>query len=170
VIEGDMAGPGDKIRASDAERDAVIEMLRRHTADGRLTMAEFEERVAEAYAARTRGDLDPVLRELPPLQASPPAGEGRDAQRRRAGRRESAWSARGRRGSLVALLPRVALIAAVIAFGTLMVTQGAWWIVFPLFWIVGGASGRGMACGARHHSTHARGARHRHADDETIRV
>ena len=161
-----MAGPGDKIRASDAERDAVIEMLRRHTADGRLTMAEFEERVAEALAARTRGELDPVLRELPPLQ--PPPSDG--AQRRRAGGRASTGPSRGRRGSIVALLPRVALIAAVIAFGTLMVTQGAWWIVFPLFWIVGGASGRGMACGARHRSTHARGAHHRHADDETIRV
>lgn len=149
-----MAGPGDNIRASDAERDAVIEMLRRHTADGRLTMTEFEERVAEAFAARTRGDLDPVLRELPPLQTPAAPGE-----------RER------RRGSVVALLPRVALIAAVIAFGTLMVTQGAWWIVFPLLWIVGGASGRGMACGTRHRATHAaHRSRYHSAGDETIHV
>jgi hypothetical protein len=167
VIEDDMAGPGDKIRASDAERDAVIEMLRRHTADGRLTMAEFEERVAEAFAARTRGDLDPVLRELPPLPA-PSAPD--ESGRQRAGARGSAWSARRRGRSVAALLPRVALIAAVIAFGTLMVTQGAWWIVFPLIWIVGGASGRGMACGARHRATHAHRSRYHHADDETIRV
>jgi hypothetical protein len=155
-----MAGPGDTIRASDAERDAVIEMLRRHTADGRLTMAEFEERVAEALAARTRGDLDPVLRELPPLQpltspSRPPRAEPR-------------W-----RSSAAALLPRIVPIIAVAAVAALLAFQGVWFAIFPLLWIIGGASRGGMACGSRHRSSrHAHGARHhpRHNETETIRV
>ena len=55
---------GDQ-RASTADRDTVIELLSRHCTDGRLTMDEFEERVAEATAARTGNELAEALRELP---------------------------------------------------------------------------------------------------------
>jgi hypothetical protein len=53
------------LRVSDADRQAVIERLRSHTAEGRLTLEEFEERVEEALLARTGGDLQVVLRDLP---------------------------------------------------------------------------------------------------------
>ncbi len=55
-------------RVSDAEREAVIDELRRHTAAGRLTVAEFGERMDEAHAARTASQLQAALRELPRLQ------------------------------------------------------------------------------------------------------
>lgn len=56
---------GSGVRASDAERDAVVGRLNQAVGEGRLTLAEFSERVELAYAARTRGDLDPLLRDLP---------------------------------------------------------------------------------------------------------
>ena len=59
-----MASPGT-IRVSDTDRNRVIELLKQHTADGRLTLDEFEARVDEALAARTGSDLRTVLRDLP---------------------------------------------------------------------------------------------------------
>jgi hypothetical protein len=56
---------GLQIRASDAEREAVLASLREHTAAGRLTLEELATRVDETYAARTRPELELVLRELP---------------------------------------------------------------------------------------------------------
>jgi hypothetical protein len=53
------------VRASDAERDAVVGRLNQAVGEGRLTMDEFSGRLELAYAARTRGDLDPLLRDLP---------------------------------------------------------------------------------------------------------
>ncbi len=53
------------VRASDAEREAVLTELRQHTDDGRLTLEEFLERLDETYAAKTRRDLRQALRELP---------------------------------------------------------------------------------------------------------
>ncbi len=62
------------LRASDAERDAVAEELARHLQDGRLDAAEFDERVGRAMTARTRGDLDPLLADLPSqVPEQPPA-------------------------------------------------------------------------------------------------
>jgi hypothetical protein len=55
------------LRVSDAEREAVADQLRQHTADGRLTVEEFTSRLDEVYAAKTGRDLRAVLRELPPL-------------------------------------------------------------------------------------------------------
>jgi hypothetical protein len=63
VSEQDSSGSG--VRASDAERDAVVGRLNQAVGEGRLTMDEFSERLELAYAARTRGDLDPLLRDLP---------------------------------------------------------------------------------------------------------
>jgi len=52
-------------RASDAEREAAVRRLRRAVDEGRLTLAEFDERAAAAYAARTRGELDHTVSDLP---------------------------------------------------------------------------------------------------------
>jgi Domain of unknown function (DUF1707) len=53
------------VRASDAERDVVVESLRGHAQAGRLTSDELEERVALALAAKTRDDLAALQRDLP---------------------------------------------------------------------------------------------------------
>jgi hypothetical protein len=56
---------GSDVRASDAERDAAVGRLNQAVGEGRLTMDEFSQRLELAYAARTRGDLEPLLRDLP---------------------------------------------------------------------------------------------------------
>lgn len=53
------------LRASDAERERTVELLRRHSVDGRLTLEEFAERIGVAYEAKTRDELDELTKDLP---------------------------------------------------------------------------------------------------------
>lgn len=53
------------LRAADADREAVAEQLRTAAGDGRLTMEELDERLGLAYAAKTYGELELVVRDLP---------------------------------------------------------------------------------------------------------
>lgn len=55
----------DPIRASDADREAVVATLRDAYTAGRLTLDEFDERMAAAYAGKTWGDLREVTVDLP---------------------------------------------------------------------------------------------------------
>ena len=64
-------GKNPDLRVSDAERDGIAADLGRHFQDGRLDQAEFGQRVADALAARTRGDLDALVADLPPLVPGP---------------------------------------------------------------------------------------------------
>lgn len=61
--------PDPHVRASDAERDAVAEVLREAHAEGRLSVTEFADRLDAVYAARTLGELEPLTADLP---TSPP--------------------------------------------------------------------------------------------------
>lgn len=56
---------GSEIRVGDAEREAVASQLRDHYADGRLTLDELNQRLDQAFAAKTRADLSVVTRDLP---------------------------------------------------------------------------------------------------------
>ncbi|MEV0969026.1 DUF1707 SHOCT-like domain-containing protein [Microtetraspora glauca] len=74
----DPAGPSPaELRASDADREQVIGLLRDAVTDGRLTMAEHEERVERAYAARTLGDLVGLTADLVPPESQPFLMDGR---------------------------------------------------------------------------------------------
>jgi hypothetical protein len=55
----------DGLRVGDAEREAVAAELREHYAQGRLTIEDFNRRLDAAFAARTRGDLDALIQDLP---------------------------------------------------------------------------------------------------------
>ena len=61
-----MAGD-PRIRASDDDRERTVSLLREHHAAGRLTLDEFNERLDKAYAAKTLGDLDEVMSDLPAI-------------------------------------------------------------------------------------------------------
>jgi hypothetical protein len=67
------------IRVSDADRNAVTERLAAHYSDGRLDKTEFDERVARAMAAKTRGDLDGLFDDLPDPEPAGAPGTGRPA-------------------------------------------------------------------------------------------
>ena len=109
-----------EMRASDADRQWVIDQLRVHTADGRLSLEEFEARVGEAWSATTHGELGLVLRELP---ARAPAVSRRRARRAGVG------------------LPAPLLIALVVLAGSLLMGHFAWWLIPVGFWMVGGCGG-----------------------------
>ena len=53
------------LRASDADRDAVAERLRLAAVEGRIDPDELEQRLHTALRAKTYGDLDRLLRDLP---------------------------------------------------------------------------------------------------------
>ena len=57
--------PNPSIRASDADRERIVEILRQHTAEGRITADEFEDRMAAAYGAKTVGALAELTTDLP---------------------------------------------------------------------------------------------------------
>ncbi|MFJ5302217.1 DUF1707 domain-containing protein [Streptomyces sp. NPDC088350] len=61
-----------ELRASDADRERVAEVLRDALAEGRLDMEEFEERLEATYSARTYGELTPITRDLPAAGVTPP--------------------------------------------------------------------------------------------------
>ncbi|GGT09013.1 DUF1707 domain-containing protein [Streptomyces atratus] len=62
------------IRASDADRDRIADILREAMAEGRLTAEEHAERVDAVYRAKTIGELEPLVRDLPA-----PGGASRSA-------------------------------------------------------------------------------------------
>lgn len=53
------------IRASDADREHVVELLREAYSTGRLTLEEFDDRTTLAFAAKTWGGLRDLTRDLP---------------------------------------------------------------------------------------------------------
>jgi hypothetical protein len=78
--------PEPHLRAADADRAAVASLLGEHMAAGRLTVEEYDDRLARAYAAKTYGDLSELTADLPgtpptarpvPVTRSAPGGHGR---------------------------------------------------------------------------------------------
>lgn len=57
--------PEADVRASDADRDRVADILREALAEGRLDAEEHSERLDATYAAKTMGQLEPLVRDLP---------------------------------------------------------------------------------------------------------
>lgn len=60
-----LAGRDPNIRAADADREQVAERLRKSHAEGRLDLAEFQQRLERCYEAKTYGDLGELVRDLP---------------------------------------------------------------------------------------------------------
>lgn len=80
-VEGAASGPAapgpaaaPALRASDADRERVVDRLRDAVAEGRLDMDEFEERLEAAYRSRTYAELEPLTRDLPSVPGEVPMG------------------------------------------------------------------------------------------------
>lgn len=117
------------MRVSDADREAVVESLRRHAGDGRLSVDELTSRVEEAYHARTFGELEAVQRDLPRAQYPRPkvtiVPTGPTVIRRRRPRRSPAW--------LAAYLVVVNVAFVVIwTFTTHPHTWDGFWPIWPI--------------------------------------
>ncbi|GAA4854437.1 DUF1707 SHOCT-like domain-containing protein [Saccharopolyspora rosea] len=90
-----MGEPEDgALRASDADREAVAERLRRALDEGRLTLSEYDERLSSAYAAVTMADLRPLTADLPaPVRAA--EVDRRDRRRRKIVKEWRDWAGTG---------------------------------------------------------------------------
>jgi hypothetical protein len=105
------------MRASDADRDAVLSSLSEHFQAGRLTAAELDERTGRAVAARTWGELGELVADLPAarIRAAAPS----DAQPTPSGHAAP---------PLIAVLAGLAITTAVLVH----VTHGGWGVIWPL--------------------------------------
>ncbi|MDX3225862.1 DUF1707 domain-containing protein [Streptomyces sp. ME19-01-6] len=70
-----------ELRASDADRDGIADILREALAEGRLDPEEHAERIDAVYRAKTVGELEPLVRDLPAVArggraAAPAPGSG----------------------------------------------------------------------------------------------
>ena len=126
-------------RAGDADRNRTAELLKEAHAAGYLTLEETDERLGAALAARTRGELDRLVADLPP--------EWRASQD---GGRRAAGPPPRQRPSLpdevVWLVPLVIVITGVLLLAIL--TRG-YLFPWPLLWIFFFAFGRRGRAGWR---------------------
>ena len=141
----------ESLRASDADRDAVIDRLREAAAEGRLEPDTLEQRLDRALRSRTYGELAELVADLPGDPITP-------------------WARPGSRSNALArsvvlgggLLAAVTLALAVVAVVVLLVlVAAAWWIALLICWLVCCGSRRRLLSGpARRHSMRARHAHH----------
>jgi hypothetical protein len=96
------------LRASDADREATAEVLRQAHSEGRLDTNELDERLDTCFAAKTYGDLDALVSDLP-----------RPRSADRSSRRSYRWP-----------LPRLVSIALLLV----VVTLG--WHALSLLWLL----------------------------------
>jgi hypothetical protein len=64
-----------ELRLSDSDRERAVQRLQRAVTEGRLTISEFDERVAGVLRARTGSDLEPYMADLPASQTAPEEGQ-----------------------------------------------------------------------------------------------
>ena len=89
----DVARPGARpdavhMRAADADRHQIAEQLKAALDEGRLSLHEYDDRVREAYAAQTYGDLLGLVTDLPkPGLSAADVNARQAAERRREARR-----------------------------------------------------------------------------------
>jgi len=57
--------PRNELRASDSDRERTAEILRDAAGEGRLGLDELDDRLSAVYAAKTYGELAPIVRDLP---------------------------------------------------------------------------------------------------------
>jgi hypothetical protein len=106
------------IRAADADRDAVADRLRQAAVEGRLEPDELEERLHSALRARTYGDLDRLVSDLPSrTRPQPPRSRGMAA---------------------LVLAVTVRVVVLLLVLGALLAAvaiSAAWWLIGVLVWL-----------------------------------
>ena len=118
---------GYNVRIGDADREAIAAQLREHYADGRLTLDELNERLDQMFAAKTKADLNVVMRDLPhvarPFTDAPAAGFGNTAWQGQAWpdpTGQSGWdhgTGNGRRCGRAAFAPLLVLMWVALVYG-----------------------------------------------------
>jgi Flp pilus assembly protein TadB len=109
-------GRDPDLRAGDADREAIAERLRKSHAEGRLDVQEFQERLDRCFQAKTVGELEQLVNDLP-----------RERPRERSMRLQR-----------LRTLPLLAVV-----FATIVIAGAVWhhgaaglWALLPLFLLV----------------------------------
>jgi hypothetical protein len=127
------------MRASDADRETVAERLRRAAGEGRILAQELEERLAHALRARTYGELDALVADLP-----------REVARPRSRTRQLARS----HPLLAAMLVLAAAVVTVVVVAVVIALVVAWLALAWGIWLLVGTlfvARRGVAPRGRHY-------------------
>jgi hypothetical protein len=138
--------PGDpRIRASDADRERTATLLREHHAVGRLTAEEFSDRVDRAFAAKTIGELDALLADLPGIDLyrlpaagirRAPPGARRPRSHHGAFDRRSPGAVSPRRIATWAAWATISALLFVAWLGFGLISGGAAWVPWFLLVVV----------------------------------
>ncbi len=137
------------LKAADADRDEVAERLRRASAEGRLLTEELEQRLELALRARTYGELDALIADLPGRRMPVPA---QPRQLRLAG------PAMG-----LAIAVPLALIAIAVALLVITGVLAGWCLWLAFAWWFWGPRRRRQRYRARYRGCGALHATRRHA-------
>jgi Flp pilus assembly protein TadB len=113
------------LRAADADREHVAECLRNATAEGRLRPHELEERLEATFSARSYGELDAVVADLP----SPPARPRRPAV--------GPWMVLATGLGLAVAIPLLLVILAAVLFVVLPVAATLAFWLGVCWWFLG---------------------------------
>lgn len=105
----------DRLRASDADRDRVLDTLGTAFAEGRLTEEEFHARAVWAHASSTYGDLAAVTVGVPPRHSEPPPHRAPRTDLDRVDKKSLAW------GVFMVLMPATLAIAFVTHFAGFLI-------------------------------------------------
>jgi hypothetical protein len=113
------------LKASDDDRERVAERLRRAAAEGRLLAEELEQRLATALRARTYGELDSVVSDLP---GDRPSRHGKSEPVR--GRRRLPAPSPLMLAGLVIAIP--VILALMVAIAAVVMTLMVFWTVLTV--------------------------------------
>ena len=151
--------PSDpSFRASDADRDRIADLLREHHAVGRLDPQEFAERLDKAFSAKTIGELDDLVADLPAVDTYPlptsglsrrtryssaslPADSVLAAMSRGHGRFSPAWQAAWGSWLSVTLVCTVVWLLTGAGYPWPLWVAGPWGAVMAARWIMGSHPG-----------------------------
>jgi hypothetical protein len=123
------AGGRGRLRASHADREQVIELLKTAFVQGRLAKDEFEARVGQAFASRTYAELSAVTTDIPaaPIAAAPPI-------------RPAKTRTRPSMNKAITGSACVIIVGHIGMLGALLTGNGALVVVMGLFIIIGAAA------------------------------
>lgn len=132
------------MRASDDDRDRVVEILREQTAQGRLTLEEFQERLDRTYAARTWDELRNLTGDLPVRVVF--AADERGPAGRSPAHQGGPLTRQGR--ATVAARPQLLLLPFLVAAVLVGIAAADAWPALPflllgVFWLAGPCGRRG---------------------------
>jgi Domain of unknown function (DUF1707) len=140
------------MRVSDAERQRVIDELRRHCGAGRLDVDEYAARIERALAATTLVELDELLTDLPMVRIADPVGARRVLGPGRAAGNEGSdayegggYAAKGRALSRRMATTTVALLTVIVVVSVVVTALMAQWVAVALLlvgWLIGMVQGR----------------------------